>query len=82
MNIYKSRLITLLETVICKPNPTVTQYILSIPRESFLPTNMSDNTNPGNFSNRPQEQVEDIARKGGQSSHSGGFASMDPSKQV
>lgn len=43
---------------------------------------MSDNTNPGNFSNRPQEQVENIARKGGQSSHSGGFASMDSSKQV
>ncbi|EAU36083.1 conidiation-specific protein 10 [Aspergillus terreus NIH2624] len=42
---------------------------------------MSDNTNPGNFSNRPQEQVENIARKGGQSSHSGGFASMDSSKQ-
>jgi general stress protein YciG len=43
---------------------------------------MSDNTNPGNFANRPHEEVESIARKGGQSSHQGGFASMDPQKQV
>lgn len=43
---------------------------------------MASNTNPGNFSNRPHEEVENIARKGGQSSHSGGFASMDPEKQV
>lgn len=38
--------------------------------------------NPGNFANRPHEQVEDIARKGGQSSHNSGFAHMDESKQV
>merc|ERR1712019_10910 len=37
--------------------------------------------NPGNFANRPHEQVEDIARKGGQSSHNSGFAHMDESKQ-
>nr|XP_001396070.2 conidiation-specific protein 10 [Aspergillus niger CBS 513.88] len=42
---------------------------------------MASNPNPGNFANRPQEEVEDIARKGGQSSHSGGFASMDEDKQ-
>ncbi|KAJ5472659.1 hypothetical protein N7530_006660 [Penicillium desertorum] len=42
---------------------------------------MSDNPNPGNFANRPHEEVENIARKGGQSSHQGGFASMDPNKQ-
>ncbi|OQD73128.1 hypothetical protein PENDEC_c017G06977 [Penicillium decumbens] len=42
---------------------------------------MSDNPNPGNFSNRPHEEVENIARKGGQSSHQGGFASMDADKQ-
>jgi Stress-induced bacterial acidophilic repeat motif len=42
----------------------------------------SGNTNPGNFANRPQEEVEDIARKGGQSSHTGGFHNMDPDKQV
>ncbi|CAG7950010.1 unnamed protein product [Penicillium salamii] len=42
---------------------------------------MANNSNPGNFSNRPQEEVSNIARKGGQSSHEGGFASMDPSKQ-
>lgn len=43
---------------------------------------MPANQNPGNFANRPQEEVESIARKGGQSSHQGGFASMDPRKQV
>lgn len=43
---------------------------------------MADNPNPGNFANRPHEEVEDIARKGGQSSHQGGFASMDEDKQV
>ncbi|ODM14589.1 Conidiation-specific protein 10 [Aspergillus cristatus] len=37
--------------------------------------------NPGNFANRPHEQVEGIARKGGQSSHNSGFAHMDESKQ-
>ncbi|KAJ5771646.1 hypothetical protein N7520_002175 [Penicillium odoratum] len=42
---------------------------------------MSDNSNPGNFANRPQEEVKNIARKGGQSSHHGGFASMDADKQ-
>ncbi|KAK0759570.1 hypothetical protein N5P37_007758 [Trichoderma harzianum] len=42
---------------------------------------MSDNTNPGNFANRPKEEVQSIASKGGQASHQGGFASMDPDKQ-
>ncbi|KAI9713544.1 MAG: conidiation-specific expression protein [Bogoriella megaspora] len=42
---------------------------------------MTDNTNPGNFANRPKEEVSEIAKKGGQSSHQGGFASMDPDKQ-
>lgn len=40
------------------------------------------NTNPGNFANRPKEEVSEIAKKGGQASHEGGFASMDPEKQV
>ncbi len=43
---------------------------------------MSGNTNPGNFANRPQEEVSSIAQKGGEASHNGGFASMDPDKQV
>jgi hypothetical protein len=43
---------------------------------------MTDNTNPGNFANRPKEEVQNIASKGGQASHTGGFASMDPDKQV
>jgi hypothetical protein len=43
---------------------------------------MADNSNPGNFANRPKEEVQEIAKKGGQASHSGGFASMDPDKQV
>ncbi|KAL5335746.1 hypothetical protein BJX70DRAFT_374378 [Aspergillus crustosus] len=42
---------------------------------------MSGNENPGNFANRSHEEVTNIARKGGQSSHSGGFASMDADKQ-
>lgn len=43
---------------------------------------MPSNTNPGNFANRSTEEVKNIASKGGQSSHSGGFASMDSDKQV
>ncbi|CAI7592162.1 unnamed protein product [Penicillium glandicola] len=42
---------------------------------------MADNPNPGNFANRPHEEVENIARKGGQTSHQGGFASMEADKQ-
>ncbi|OZJ06314.1 Conidiation-specific protein 10 [Bifiguratus adelaidae] len=42
---------------------------------------MTDNQNPGNFANRPKEEVRDIASKGGQSSAGGGFSSMDPQKQ-
>ncbi|KAG5808072.1 hypothetical protein H9Q74_014449 [Fusarium xylarioides] len=42
----------------------------------------TDNTNPGNFANRPKEEVQEIASKGGKSSHSGGFASMDADKHV
>ncbi|KAF2010944.1 hypothetical protein BU24DRAFT_466698 [Aaosphaeria arxii CBS 175.79] len=42
---------------------------------------MTDNTNPGNFANRPKEEVQNIAKKGGEASHLGGFASMDADKQ-
>lgn len=42
----------------------------------------SRNNNPANFANRPKEEVQEIASKGGHASHSGGFASMDPEKQV
>ncbi|KAK5042855.1 conidiation-specific expression protein [Exophiala bonariae] len=42
---------------------------------------MSGNDNPGNFANRPKEEVQEIASKGGQASHNSGFASMDPDKQ-
>ncbi|KAK1716807.1 uncharacterized protein BDZ83DRAFT_548619, partial [Colletotrichum acutatum] len=38
------------------------------------------NTNPGNFANRPTEEVQEIAAKGGHASHAGGFASMDAEK--
>ncbi|KAM0666055.1 hypothetical protein ACQRIU_003910 [Beauveria bassiana] len=57
---------------------------------------MADN-NPGNFANRPKEEVQNIAAKGGKASGGGqtsdggsdsnsntgnqGFASMDPDKQ-
>lgn len=44
---------------------------------------MASNTNPGNFANRPHDEVENIAQKGGHASHGrGGFASMDEAKQV
>jgi len=43
---------------------------------------MASNDNPGNFANRPKEEVQEIASKGGQASHSGGFASMDADKQA
>lgn len=58
---------------------------------------MANNNNPGNFANRPKEEVQacyvhhnqnranptqNIASKGGQASHNGGFASMDADKQV
>ncbi|KAL2134839.1 hypothetical protein VTI74DRAFT_10735 [Chaetomium olivicolor] len=39
------------------------------------------NTNPGNFANRPKEEVRAAAAKGGAASHTGGFASMDPEQQ-
>lgn len=42
---------------------------------------MSGNDNPGNFANRPKEDVQSAAQKGGSAS-AGGFASMDPDKQV
>jgi general stress protein YciG len=42
---------------------------------------MSGNDNPGNFANRPKEEVKAAAQKGGQNSHSGGFASMDADKR-
>ncbi|KAH8742620.1 conidiation-specific protein 10 [Diaporthe sp. PMI_573] len=57
---------------------------------------MSANSNPGNFANRPKDEVREIASKGGHASGGGnstestethggdtsnrGFASMDPDK--
>lgn len=49
---------------------------------SMDPDTTTGNTNPGNFANRPKEEVSEIAKKGGQASHKGGFASMDPERQV
>ncbi|EOA85400.1 uncharacterized protein SETTUDRAFT_91904 [Exserohilum turcica Et28A] len=42
---------------------------------------MATNDNPGNFANRPKEDVKAAAQKGGEHSHGGGFASMDAEKQ-
>jgi general stress protein YciG len=39
------------------------------------------NTNPGNFANRPREEVQEIASKGGKAGTHKGFAAMDPEKQ-
>ncbi|GAB7362723.1 hypothetical protein MBLNU230_g3029t1 [Neophaeotheca triangularis] len=42
---------------------------------------MTDNQNPGNFANRPQEEVSNIASKGGKTgTENSGFASMDKDK--
>lgn len=44
---------------------------------------MADNSNPGNFSNRPKEEVQNIASKGGQTgTENSGFASMPKEKVV
>ncbi|KAL8730321.1 MAG: hypothetical protein Q9181_004708 [Wetmoreana brouardii] len=42
---------------------------------------MADNTNPGNFANRPKGEVQAAAQKGGQTTGVGGFHDMDPDKQ-
>ncbi|KAL8949199.1 MAG: hypothetical protein Q9222_004676 [Ikaeria aurantiellina] len=41
---------------------------------------MADNSNPGNFANRPKEEVQAAAQKGGETSTTGGFASMATDK--
>ncbi|KAL8710698.1 MAG: hypothetical protein Q9220_004716 [cf. Caloplaca sp. 1 TL-2023] len=41
---------------------------------------MADNSNPGNFANRPKEEVQAAAQKGGENSTTGGFASMATDK--
>ncbi|KAK5121459.1 conidiation-specific expression protein [Meristemomyces frigidus] len=42
---------------------------------------MADNSNPGNFANRPKEEVQAIASKGGKTgTENSGFASMDKDK--
>ncbi|GAB5589143.1 hypothetical protein Unana1_04043 [Umbelopsis nana] len=42
---------------------------------------MPQNTNPGNFANRPKEEVKAIASKGGKAGHNKGFKQMDSEKQ-
>ena len=44
---------------------------------------MTDNTNPGNFANRPKEEVVEAAKKGGKTVGEGqGFAGMDTEQVV
>ncbi|KAL9099463.1 MAG: hypothetical protein Q9163_005041 [Psora crenata] len=43
---------------------------------------MTDNTNPGNFANRPTEEVKAAGSAGGKSHNEDkGFGSMEPEKQ-
>lgn len=46
----------------------------------------SNHPNPGNFANRPREQLSEIGRKGGskggKATGVGGFHNMDPEKQA
>ena len=76
---------TLINLQPAKPPPTSTIILTPQPLNPYIIlNNMSStgNTNPGNFANRPTEEVSNIAKQGGQASHQGGFASMDPDKQV
>jgi hypothetical protein len=43
---------------------------------------MSGNDNPRNFANRPKEEVQEIASKGGQASHNSGYASIFGPRQA
>lgn len=43
---------------------------------------MASNCNPSRFANCPRESVLNVAKKGGEHSHSGGFASMDLDEQL
>jgi len=44
---------------------------------------MTGNPNPGNFANRPREEIQDIASKGGKTgTENAGFASMPKDKVV
>ncbi|KAL1981554.1 hypothetical protein VTN96DRAFT_2433 [Rasamsonia emersonii] len=49
------------------------------------PTKQYKHPNPGNFINRPKDEMREIARKGGQKGGKargvGGFHNMDPGKQ-
>jgi len=51
------RLVTTLRSSYSQPN---------LPLHSQTPYTMTDNQNPGNFANRPKEEVQNIASKGGQ----------------
>jgi len=42
---------------------------------------MADN-NPGNFANRPTEEVKEIAAKGGRASHGGGSSGGSDNSNV
>lgn len=46
---------------------------------SIIVYTMADDSNPGNFANRPKEEVKEAAQKGAQT---GGFGTMEPDKQV
>ncbi|KAH8702218.1 hypothetical protein BGW36DRAFT_424501 [Talaromyces proteolyticus] len=50
-----------------------------------IPRRILQHPNPGNFANRPKEEVTEIARKGGRKGGKargvGGFHDMDPEKQ-
>lgn len=61
------------------PHPTAASSLRGLATASHHP-------NPGNFQNRPKEELHEIARKGGKKGGKargvGGFKSMDPKKQV
>ena len=69
-------------SITTKLNTFLTYHHLKPTLKHIYQIVMADNTNPGNFANRDKDEVSSIAQKGGQASTQGGFASMDPEKQV
>merc|ERR1712098_879197 len=65
MGIYKS----------CLSSPIFIQEQISFQCQHLVMSS-TGNTNPGNFANRPREEVQEIASKGGQSRGAGTLAAL------
>lgn len=61
--------------------PSVRRNLAAYPSLNRFTSN-APHPNPGNFQDRPKEEVSEIGRRGGSKSGGKGFKSMDPDKQV